>query len=275
MGGEERYKCNLSSFALATAVAELNEPEENEKRLAAIDELKVAFRTENPDIEFKRNDDLFFLRFLRAKKFKIPKALEMITNYHKRYDVWPEVIEKVENDYNSIKSVMESEVMTVMDGKAKDGSTILVFFTGKNDLPPTDLFSISMVFLEHLLDDEEVQIFGLTMIQDLTYFGVNMVQFLGPSTAMKSMKLMQNCMPVRVKCMNFVNEPTIFTVINKIFSSFTKEKMKPRVRIHGANYAGLQDIIDPTILPEEFSGSGKPLDYVAWKELLFGEETAL
>lgn len=271
----KRYTCNLSSLALTTAISELNEPEDNSKRLAAIDELKEAFKTENPDIEFKRNDDVFFLRFLRAKKFKLEKALEMLTNYHKRRDVWPEVVDQLEKDYNSIKSLLDQEIMAVMNGKAKDNSTILVWYTGKNDLPPKDLFSVSMAFLEHLLDDEEVQIFGLTMIQDLTYLGATMLPLMGPSTAMKSMKLMQNCMPVRVKSMNFLNEPTIFTIINKIFSAFQKEKMERRMRIHGANYAGLQDIIDVNVLPEEFSGTGKPLDYQAWKEILFGEDTEL
>jgi len=272
---EKRYTCNLSPAALSTAVAELNEPEDNNARLGAIDKLKDAFRNENPDLEFKRSDDLFFLRFLRAKKFYHAEALDTLTNYHKRREVWPEVVDQLEKDYASIKSVLDQEIMAVMNGKAKDKSTILVWYTGKNDLPPKDLFSVSMAFLEHLLDDEEVQIYGLTMIQDLTYLTASMIPMMGPSTAMKSMKLMQNCMPVRVKSMNFMNEPTIFTVINKIFSAFQKEKMERRMRIHGANYAGLQDIIDAAVLPEEFSGTGKPLDYQGWKEILFGEDTEL
>lgn len=59
-----RYQCTLSDEALKKAVEELNEPEDNDLRLAAIDQLRTRFEEEACDLELIRNDDAFILRFV-------------------------------------------------------------------------------------------------------------------------------------------------------------------------------------------------------------------
>lgn len=58
----ERYKCTLSAEALKKAVAELNEPEDNVVRLAAIDRLRERFQDEVKNLTLIRSDDSFLIR---------------------------------------------------------------------------------------------------------------------------------------------------------------------------------------------------------------------
>ena len=270
----KRYECKLSPALLAKAVEELNEPEDNIERLAAIDSLKGEFKKSNPDISLLNDDDEFILRFLRAKKFVIPKALTTLTNYHKKKEVWPEVVEKVENP-TVLSSALSNNLITKIDGNAKNGSYIVVGFPGSNDVPLPDFFSCVILSLEKMLEDEEFQIHGLTVIEDLTYFGTNMMKYLGPSVSKKFLSLVQEALPVRIKSLNMVNEPTIFNVIYAIIRPFLKEKMRKRLQVIGTKYETLHLIVSPEILPERYLGSGKSLNFDKWKESLLGEDTAL
>ena len=78
----ERYVCKLSPDLIKKAAEDLNEPHSDDEKHQAIDKLKTAFSEEKygPLI---RTDDLFFLRFLRAKKYNHDKALKCLQNYHK------------------------------------------------------------------------------------------------------------------------------------------------------------------------------------------------
>ena len=58
----ERYECKLDAAVLKKAVAELNEPQDNDTRLAEIDKLRNRFEEEQTDLELIRTDDAFFLR---------------------------------------------------------------------------------------------------------------------------------------------------------------------------------------------------------------------
>ena len=58
-----RYECKLSPEVLKKAIEELNEPEDNSKRLAAIYRLRKRFESEAKDLELIRSDDAFLLRY--------------------------------------------------------------------------------------------------------------------------------------------------------------------------------------------------------------------
>ena len=268
--------CNLSSKALAKAVEELNEPEDNDERLAAIDDLKAAFKANHSDIKLMDESDAFLLRFLRAKKFNQEKALEILVKYHQRREIWPEAMDMIQLQETCIKPLLDNEIIAVLDKKAKDGSTVICTYPGKEDTPLPSFFVALLLTLELQLQDEEFQIYGVTALEDMTHFGTNMMKYMGPTLAKKAMGIVQNCMPIRFKSINMVNEPALFSVLWGIVSPFMKEKMKQRFRIHGStDFSHLHNIIDPTALPVEYAGSGKPLDFVALKEQLFGEDTAL
>ena len=265
----------LSSEALCTAYNELNEPEDINERLTAIASLRNAFKSENPDLKLVREDDSFILRFLRAKKFNQTKALVTLKNYHVQRQDWPEVFEKVKNPI-LVKSVFESGVVCPLEGKAKDGSTVIVLRPGLGNCTIlTDIFASLYLTVDQLLEDDETQIYGVTAINDLAYFSTEIVAQFSPSIAMKFTKTMQECLPLRIKSLNITNEPKIFDAVFALLQPFMKEKLKKRFNVHGKDFQKLYDVIDKSVLPLMFAGSGPEQNIELWKERIIQEGTAL
>jgi len=269
-----RYTCTLSPPLLAKVVEELNEPEDDVERLAAIDQVISEFEAKYPKIPLTRRDDLFILKFLRAKKFDVSKTLVMLKNYLKRNEIWPEVMQKVQNP-SVLSSTLSQNLIAKVHGGARDGSTIVVGLPGTSDVPLPDFFSCSILSTEKLIDDEEVQIHGLTIIQDLRNFGTNMMKYVGPSTTKKFLTILQEALPVRIKSLVFVNEPTIFNVIFAIINPFLKDKLRQRLKVIGGKHENLHAIINPALLPDCYSGTGKAFEFEAYKDFLLGGDTAL
>lgn len=270
-----RYECKLPPKVLAKAVEELNEPEDNVERLRAIDELRDAFIKSNPDMKLVREDDGFILRFLRARKFNQEKALQMITNYHVQTSSWPEVFDKVKNPA-LIRKTLDAGVVLPLKGRAKDGSAVVIGRPGIGEDPVIiDLYASIFMTIEKMVEDEENQVHGVTVIQDLAYYGMDYVRQATPSVSRRFIAVVQDSLPLRVKSMNVTNGPKIFDIVYAIASPFMKEKMKKRFMFHGKDFSKLYGVIDKSVLPPMFAGSGPELDPQEWKAELMGEDTAL
>nr|CAB3267363.1 alpha-tocopherol transfer protein-like [Phallusia mammillata] len=262
---ETRYVCNLSPAILAKAVAELNEPEDNTKRLAAIDEIKRGFLGNTEGLTLMKEDDIFLLRFLRARKFDMARSLALLKNYHKQRSSWKEVFDKVNNPSRLVK-VFDAGCICGSLGKAKDSSAIVLGRPGKlSGMSLTDFVAAVFLSVETLLDIEENQVYGITVIQDMYYLNFGFVRQIGPSLASRFLGLLQDCLPIRLKSVNVVNEPMLFDIAFAIIGPFMKEKTKKRFTIHGQEYSGLHSIIDPQILPDNYNGSGNAIDVEGWK----------
>ncbi|XP_039271306.2 alpha-tocopherol transfer protein-like [Styela clava] len=277
-----RYECDLPSDVLKKAVAELNEPQDNDARLAEIDKLRNRFEEEQDDLELIRTDDMFFLRFLRAKKFKHEKAYNMLVNYHKQRRDFREVFDKVDNPEALTEYMMNGAVVPIKQ-KASDGSAVVIGQPGKG-MPDTALMSdfLAMIILvtENLLKDETITVYGMTVIVDYSNFNLNLLKQFTPSFGKKFGGVMADAMPARLKSMNVVNEYKIFTIIYNIMKPFTREKMQKRLELHGSNFTNLHKKVDPTGLPPFLAGTGPDLDLAGWKNRLLksvgeGEDTAL
>ena len=271
-----RYAWSLSDDDLIVAVSQLNEPEDNNERLLRIDNLRDEFISKNKHLTLIRNDDGFLLRFLRAKKFHHSKALNMLTNYHTRLPAWTAVFEKIKNP-QLIKHVYDAGCYVVLKGKAKDGSTVCIARPGKIENPQLeDFLAAAFLSYEQLLKDEKVQIYGITIIEDMTHFGYQMFKQL---LTFKQIKLLfgilQDCMPIRIRSLNYVYESALYDLLHYVFVvPFMKEKMRKRIQFYGKNVKALEKIVDLSFLPPAYGGTGDPVDgYVAvrWKNIVFAE----
>jgi len=277
MTRNKRYQCNLPQNLLEKAVRELNEPRENAERLKAIDDLRSTVKKSCPEIELLRDDDLFFLAFLRAKKFNQEKALKTMVNFHNQRRNWPEVMDKVSSPV-VLGDFLSHGPNVPLKGKAKDGSTLIVGRPGigvTNSL--TDFIASSLLTIQELvLEDEETQISGVTNIEDLAYVSLEFAKQMNPSLASKSFGMVQDAMPVRLKGLNITNEPKFFEVFWAIVSPFMAEKQRKRFRVHGTDFTNLyEEVADRSVLPHMFAGTGPELPVEEWKIKLMGESTAL
>ena len=269
-----RYECTLGKQLLSKAISELNEPETNEERIQKIDQLRNTFIEQNKNLRLKRKDDMFFLQFLRAKKFNYRLALNMMTNYHNQFQSWPGVSEKVENPA-SVKHVFDAGSFVALRRKAYDGSTICIGRPGKAKLQIlTDFFAALIISINRLLDEEDVQINGITIIQDMSYANYNVAkQF--PSIARRVYGLFENVLPIRLKSVNLVNQSIFVNIVFTMLSPLMNSKLRQRVSLLGKNYTHLHAIIDPSILPPAYGGTGEDVNKRAatwWKSVVFVED---
>jgi len=252
----------LTASETATAISELNEPEDDEEKLHRIDNLRTAFMKQNNDYSLFRADDSFLLRFLRAKKFDHENALQMLTNYHTQSFSWPEVFRKVK-DLSLVKKAFESGCCFVLKGRAKDGSIICVSRIGKFKCI-TDWLAVLIITYEHLLEEELVQIYGVTTIDDMTYISFGLIYQLLPIIN-RIGRLFMDSMPLRLRSMNVVCESTLFHLGYIIGRPLLKKKIRERTTLHGQTFEKLHDIIDPSVLPPLYGGTGKTMEeMVAW-----------
>ena len=165
----------LSSTTIEKAVRELNEPEDPEKKLAAIKELRLKLeewqQTEGTEAEFtltRVEDDKFLLRFLRTKKFDVERASTLFVNYHKyRHKHAPLLGELTPQ---AAQATMSNGMMSVLPGRSKDGCRVLVAKLSEWDpdkLTPGDMMKMMLVVMDRLLEDDETQVNGITVIEDM------------------------------------------------------------------------------------------------------------
>ena len=255
-----RYECFLSEEDLAKAVSELNEPANNEERLKRIDDLRNAFYKINKDISLMRNDDAFILCFLRARKFDHDRALKILTNYHKQLQSWPEVYEKIQNPF-LIEHVFSAGCIVLLSGKAVDGSAVLVGRPGKVENAVLIEFAAAILLsIQHLLQDEKCQIYGISVIEDFSYIGFGLARQMRPDLGKRLFGLLQDAMPIRLKSVNMVNQSTLFNIIYAVIRPFIKSKLKRRLKLHGNSFVSLHKIIHPSFLPSKYGGTGPDLD---------------
>lgn len=133
-----------------------------------------------------------------------------------------------------------------------------------------DVFKAGKMILDvAALEDESVQIYGVTAIFDLTGVGVWHSRNLTPQSVKRTVFAWQNyhCRP---KQLEFINAPLYVNVMLNIFKSFMTDKLKRRVGVHYGGSDSLHQVVDKKILPPEYGGEGESLESLVgyWHEKL-------
>lgn len=128
----------------------------------------------NPRIEKCRMDAVWLLRFLRFRKYSLPLAQEAL----ERYLVFREGLygydwfSNMNFDRPTLGDLLEKGVIVALPNRDKLGRQVLMFRLNAVDPSINDVgntfLTLSTMFFEALLDDEENQIRGLNYIGDVT-----------------------------------------------------------------------------------------------------------
>ena len=269
----ERYICNLDEVTLTKAHNELNEPLNNEVRLQLIDKLRHQYNQKHPELKLEgtQNSDYFLIRFLRARKFQIPSAIQILYNYLQRRTVFPEAFLKFDQP-NLLNSFLETKFVTVLEGTATNKSKVIMLRPTYGTEKPIfiDIFTSVFLIIEKLLEDERNQINGITLLEDLSYTNMYLVRQLGPNIGRKLTGLIQDAMPIRLKNICILNESFFFNIVYTIISPFLKEKTRKRIVLIGSNYHKLFPIIPKNVLPLKYGGEvgEDDLQFEKWRNLI-------
>ena len=188
---EEGVVSTITGDTLEKARRELSE--DPEKRLHAIKELRAAIdrweeSAENEEkLKFTRKDGKFLLRFLRTKKFNVDRSLQLYVNYHKYRYKHSELLGGADGDvslhHESVEHVLDCGLVTVLDARTVRGEKVLYVRPAYLDLEKIssgDVVKTVLLILDKLIEDEETQVHGFVLLEDLTDVGLyKMMQVAG------------------------------------------------------------------------------------------------
>ena len=256
MESNGRYVCTLSPDLLKRAVEELHEPEDNEERLKAIDQLRDSYDEEKHGL-LSRKDDAFILRFLRAKKFDQEKALKVLINWHKVQKDYETIFARMKSP-TLLQPLVDSECLYILPDCSKDGACAMHYRPGLlKTVNIWDLMAYSVYSMEKVLEEEKYQITGICTIEDMANFSLkSMFMDMSPTAVAKMNAIWLDAMPIRFRGSHLLNEGRVIDFIMKLFKPFLKKKILDRIHLHGTDLPSLQEFFHVESLPPMLGGTG-------------------
>ena len=256
----------INGTTLAKAMKELSEdPNQRDKQIA---ELKQRIRGWIPkegerNIEFTRvEDDKFLLAFLRARKFDVDKALQLFVNYHQFRQKYAGFLSTL--NAPSVEHILRSGVLSVPDSRFYNGSKAICVYPQKWDyetVPFLDNFRATMLVLDKLIEDEETQIHGISVVYNFegtSFYSILKVAQLEHSQRAMLIELLQEAFPARFKGVHLINQPWYISIVMGVIKPFMKQKLRDRIHLHGTDYQSLHEHTSPDNLPIDFGGTRPP-----------------
>lgn len=256
---------SLSGISLEKAQRELNE--DPARRTEVIGELRDRItnwkpsRNEEKSVVLINTEDRFLLMFLRARKFDIDKAMQLYVNYHTfRHKHSGNMLADL--NLKSVEHVLQSEVIKVLDANSRflDGSRVICVYPGNwdSDVPFVDNFRATLLVLDKLVQDEETQVHGFSVIYDFTGSSLMSVLKVAQSELITKgilIELLQEAFPARFKGVHLIHQPWYVSIVLSVVKPFMKQKLRDRIHSHGEDLESLQVFIEAQSLPQEFGGT--------------------
>uniref|UniRef100_A0A8D8QMH1 Alpha-tocopherol transfer protein-like n=1 Tax=Cacopsylla melanoneura TaxID=428564 RepID=A0A8D8QMH1_9HEMI len=222
----------------------------------AIDELRALLK-EDEEITCPHENNAWLVRFLRPTKFYPESAHKLIKNYYS-FKV------KHKDLYNGLKpskeeNVFHHNVLYVLPLRDNKGRRILVLELGKNwkhkKVCLDEVFKGAVLFLEAAMLEPTSQIAGAQVIFDMDGLSLQQAWQFTPTFAKRIVDWLQDSVPIRVKGIHVVNQPTIFNMVFALFKPLLREKLKNRIIFHGTDRDSLHKHLNPECLPETYKGT--------------------
>uniref|UniRef100_A0A8C4Q801 Clavesin-2 n=1 Tax=Eptatretus burgeri TaxID=7764 RepID=A0A8C4Q801_EPTBU len=203
----------------------------------AIQEVRDLIIT-RPDVGFLRTDDVFILRFLRARKSQPAAAFRLLAQYFDFRQQNLEMFKNFKATDHGIKQALRDGFPGVLSQLDHHGRKVLVLFAANWDQSRytfVDILRAILLSLEMMIEDPELQVNGFVLIIDWSNFSFKQASRLSPSMLRLAIEGLQ-------------------------------------IFLHGNNLTSLHQLIQPEILPSEFGGLEPPYDMGTWARTLLGPD---
>uniref|UniRef100_G3NVK6 Retinaldehyde binding protein 1b n=1 Tax=Gasterosteus aculeatus aculeatus TaxID=481459 RepID=G3NVK6_GASAC len=253
---------SLPDHTKQKAKDELNETDE--KKVSAVKELRGIIKEKadgGDDLAkgvldtFGEKPDGLLVRFIRARKYDVPRAFELMKGYVRFRKEYPELFENLTPE--AVRSTIEAGYPGILPSRDKYGRVVLLFNIENWDYEEItfdEILRAYCVILEKLLENEETQINGFCIIENFKGFTMQQASGIKPTELKKMVDMLQ---------------PWYFTTTYNVVKPLMKGKLLERVFVHGDELENYYKEFDADILPSEFDGKGSKYDGKATSAKLF------
>lgn len=250
----ESYSCPLTEKSLKKAKEELNE--DPKERISSVNTFRK-WISEQPHL-ICPTDPGFLLAFLRGRKFsqlETRTLLEKFLSIKTKHKEWFEDIDPLNP---AIQAVMKDGFAFKGKKKNAEGQTIM-FVTyprtepwGERYAPNDVLRAFVMMSYECFLIDEETQVNGIVIVDDLTGMTLRHQTVFGLSELKSFMSGWHRNIPARVKKFVIYNVGTFAEFVLSIIKRTMPESLQDRFVNAGSNLENVYKEIPMEILPVEY-----------------------
>uniref|UniRef100_A0A8C6TT04 Retinaldehyde binding protein 1b n=1 Tax=Neogobius melanostomus TaxID=47308 RepID=A0A8C6TT04_9GOBI len=165
-----------SLLSLFQAKDELNETEE--KKAESVKELRAMMK-EKAESGDEKPDELM-VRFIRARKYDVGRAYELMKGYVRFRKDYPELFENLTPE--AVRSTIEAGYPGILQSRDKYGRVEITF---------DEILRAYCVILEKLLENEETQINGFCIIENFKGFTMQQASGIKPTELKKMVDMLQ------------------------------------------------------------------------------------
>ena len=184
---------------------------------------------------------------------------------------YTQVFDKLNNPV-LLRDQLERNVIFMLEGKARDGAAVMLYRPGLLDkeVDMHALMAYSVMSIEKLLEEEQVQICGLRSLEDMEGFNLSSLFKISLSELAKMNSIWVDAMPIRFRAAHLLNEGRVYDAIMKLMRPFMSKKMLDRVKCHGRDMDSVHEFIEKRWLPPYLNGDGATCEAMGekWREIL-------
>jgi len=264
----QSYTMNPSTLR-KVAETELRENPKIRKR--ALRELRDWLKSQTDHISGCRSDNSFLLRFLRMKKFEVGDSIKVLDKYLKMRSQnpgWFNALDIREPKLNQLISDGYCFVLPQRDARGRRVVYSRAASMDANLYTAADVMRAHLLTFEALLEEEDVQVNGVTYVFDERDVNWSHISVWTPSEVSKAFSCCERALPLRHREIHFVNLPWTMSLVFQFAKSLLTQKLRERFTTH-ANFDKLADHVPASILPEE-AGGQVPMSVMIdqWKAVL-------
>jgi len=267
-------KMDIQSYTMNPAdlrkVAETELCESPKTRKKALRELRDWLKSQN-HISGCRSDNSFFLRFLRMKKFEVADTIKVLEKYLKMRCQNPEWFADLNIGEPKLNQLISDGYCFVLPQRDARGCKVIYSRAAAMDanlFTANDVMRAHLLTFEALLEDEDVQVNGVTYVFDESDVNWSHISIWTPSEVSKAFSCCERALPIRHTEINFVHLPWTMSLVFQFAKSLLSQKLRNRFRTH-ANFDKLSNHVPVSILPAE-AGGQVPMSVMIdqWKAVL-------